>query len=304
MNLPVSFDILSLRSVGVSASALAASLPLDGRTKPSATFIYALLEPCGLPEDSVLRTEDERRIRYIGKSDDPKSRLVMHVWLSKRQRNHRANWIRSLGNRIPVLKIVDEVSMAEWQAIEAAYIDYFESEGCCLVNHSRGGEGLGSGKDHPLFGTRRTVSEETRAKLRAAFKRLSPEHLAKFRAAALARRGIKLSQEQRARLSAAKKGIKRTVPISPETRAKLRAAKLGKKRGPMPSEWRDKLRLAKSGKPMSEDTKRKIGQANSGMRSYWFGRTKSSEHRAKLSATMKGNRNSCSNLTMNDETSH
>lgn len=298
MKLPVHSDILTLRSVGASASALAASYPLDGRTKPSATFIYALLEPCGVAEDSILRPADEHRIRYIGKSDDPKSRLVMHVWLSKRQRNHRANWIRSLGNRIPVLKIVDEVLMAEWQAIEAAYIDYFKAEGCFLVNNTLGGEGLGSGKDHPLFGKRLVVSEETRAKLRTAFKRLSPDQLAKFRAARLARRGVKLSLEHRAHLSAAKKGVKRTTPISTDTIAKMRASKLGKKRGPMSPEWRERMRLAKLGRRLSEETKRKIGQANSGMRGYWFGRTKSSEHRAKLSAAMKGNRNACSNQTM------
>lgn len=48
------------------------------------TFIYTLKDPI----------TDE--IRYVGKSDDPKNRLVEHLKKSKYNKTHKNNWIISL----------------------------------------------------------------------------------------------------------------------------------------------------------------------------------------------------------------
>ncbi len=99
--------------------------PLEALRNENTTFIYALLHP---------RT---REIRYIGKADDPDDRLRKHV-NRRLAKSHKDNWVNSLraeGQR-PVLEIIDEVLQTEWQAAEAAYIQFYRDEGCDLVNSS------------------------------------------------------------------------------------------------------------------------------------------------------------------------
>lgn len=89
------------------------------------TFIYALVDP---------RT---REIRYIGKSNDPKTRWQHHVWDSKREKCHRSHWIRSLLSQElePILEIIDEVLDSEWQAAECAYVAFYRDELGCDLGH-------------------------------------------------------------------------------------------------------------------------------------------------------------------------
>ena len=114
----------------------------------------------------------------------------------------------------------------------------------------------------------REVKPETREKIRAALKDKpgiphSEETKAKMSASHKARdrsgiQGRPQSAESRAKISAKLKG----KTVSAETGEKIRQAKLGKK---MSAETRAKLsemRRGKKRKPTSEETKRKIGEAN------------------------------------------
>lgn len=163
------------------------------------------------------------------------------MWDNKRERTHKANWIRSLlAERLePTLEIVDEVAHSEWQAAEAAYILFFKEQGCDLVNTTPGGEGSGSGQAHPRYGAKH--SEVTRSKMVSAWKRRKPfsaETRAKMGAA---HKGLRQSDQARAKLSASKIGDKNPQfgkRPSPETLAKRSAALKGKVKS---EEWRAKL---------------------------------------------------------------
>lgn len=80
-------------------------------------------------------------------------------------------------------------------------------------------------------------------------------------------KGRALSEEQRRKLSDAKKGHK----VSEETKLKISNAMAGKKRA-----------------PRSEETKRKISEAQLGQKSHWFGKHQTEETKNKISGTLKG----------------
>jgi GIY-YIG catalytic domain/NUMOD3 motif len=213
------------------------------------TFIYALCEP------------DTGTIRYIGKADNPDDRLLKHITNLNRERNHKANWIRSLltkGQR-PTVQIIDTVLRSEWKAAEAAYIEFYREQGFKLVNNTRGGEGFASGRDHPRCWRGKQMSEEHRRKLSNALKgrRKSPEHAAKVGAA---HRGKKHSEEAIQRMRVAHAG---TV-ISQETRLKMSEARRGRPN---------------------------TGHFSKGEKHPSFGRPLSAEHRAKISASRIGELN-------------
>lgn len=121
----------------------------------SSTYIYALSDPL---------TPD--KIRYVGKSNDPKHRLQNHrIPLALTKTHHRANWIRSLEGRKPVLRILATVSMAGWERHERAWITRLRNAGHDLVNTVRGGEG---GATYGHLG--RKHSEETKRRISEAKK--------------------------------------------------------------------------------------------------------------------------------------
>lgn len=231
------------------------------------TFIYSLLDPM------------TKKIRYIGKADNPESRLLRHINRCNTDKNHNANWIRSLiskGMR-PIMEIIDEVLHSEWRAAEAAYIIFYQEEGCSLVNALPGGQGFGSEQDHPFFG--KTFSAEVRARMSAGLKgkKKSPEHCAKVSAAL---KGKKASPETRAKLSATHRGIK----LSREHRARISAAHRGDKHHyygkKLSPEHCAKLSVAHRGIIQSPETRAKLSKANKG-------RKHSVESRAKMSALRK-----------------
>jgi hypothetical protein len=99
--------------------------------------------------------------------------------------------------------------------------------------------------------------------------------------------GIRFSDETKKKMSDARKGKSR----SPETIEKIRKSHLGKKHT---DETKKKLSEKRSGekrKPLSEETKRKIGEAN---RRWMTGRVMSDETKKKISETMKVVRRQCS----------
>lgn len=96
-------------------------------------YIYGLADPNTL------------RIRYVGKSNNPKERLTGH--LSERSlhtKNEKNAWLRSLleqGLR-PVLIILQEITHGCWAEAERAWICILRMQGCKLTNTSDGGEGI------------------------------------------------------------------------------------------------------------------------------------------------------------------
>lgn len=93
-----------------------------------------------------------------------------------------------------------------------------------------------------------------------------------------------MSEETRQRMIAALKGR----PVTEETRQKLRKANIGKKNNPITKETRVKMRAAHVGKTLTEEHRRKIGDANRGKTSHNKGKRLSEETRHKISNALMG----------------
>ena len=145
------------------------------------TFIYSLSDP---------RTG---HVRYIGKSNNPKRRLVgghLPSIHDKRNKTKKRSWLKNVidsGNR-PILEIIDVVSCEEWEFWESYYISLYRSWGFNLTNLTNGGGGsLGGswnkGRRHSVETIekikerrkhqkviRRVINEKEREKCREAIK--------------------------------------------------------------------------------------------------------------------------------------
>jgi len=91
------------------------------------TFIYALKDPISF------------EIRYVGKSNNPKSRFNKHIGEARRNpNNHRLCWIKGLldNNLKPILEILEEIEFNKWQEREIFYISTLPN----LTNTLPGGE--------------------------------------------------------------------------------------------------------------------------------------------------------------------
>jgi len=217
-------------------------------------FIYALVDP---------RT---REVRYVGKANEPSSRLRVHIRSGDLASfSPRERWIGGLAffDLEPELLLLEETDT--WQEAERRWIALFRAISCDLTNSTDGGEGVRSGRHSP----------ETRAKIADALRgrKYPPERVAR---SAAGRRGLPLSAATRAKMSAARRGVKR----SPETVAKMRAANLGKK---LSVEHRAKIGVASLGRIPSPEARAKMSAAR-------LGKTRgpmSVEQKAKISAAMR-----------------
>ena len=120
------------------------------------TFIYTLEHP----------TTGE--IRYVGKSNNPKTRLNSHIWDSKQQeKTYKNDWVKSLLNQNlkPLITILDEIPTSEWRFWEMHYIALFKSWGLRLVNGTDGGDGFPDGQVPWNKGLKNCYSEEHIKKL-------------------------------------------------------------------------------------------------------------------------------------------
>ncbi len=128
------------------------------------TFIYTLKDPI----------TDE--IRYVGKSDDPKNRLVEHLKKSKYTKTHKNNWIISLLDKDlkPILEILDVVDTDNWGFWEKYWISQLRTWGFKLTNISEGGDGGNFGvecnKKISLKLKSRVFSEVTLEKMKSSAK--------------------------------------------------------------------------------------------------------------------------------------
>ena len=180
-------------------------------------IIYALCEP------------GTRTIRYIGMTTVGTSRrLRQHCKESSRLRGtYLGNWLRSLGEKIPSLIILSEVPQELWEDEEARYIKAARCLGMNLVNATEGGEGLVN------------PSPEVREKM------------------SLARKGKKLTDETRRRMSVARTGIGN--PNFGKVRSESHCAAIRRAR-------------ANSG-PLSLEHKKAISDSQRGEKNHCFGKT-------------------------------
>jgi hypothetical protein len=187
---------------------------------PETTFIYALMDP------------RDKRVRYVGKADNPRRRLHRH--LSSRAKCHRTHWLTQLKDAglKPILNILREVPYAEWTYWEQYFIQLYR-ETSALTNATDGGEGSHGLKQRPASNLKnrlahlgRTVSDETRLKMSVTLTGRPSNH----------------------------KGKKH----SPEAIEKMRAAHSGKVQS---EETKRKRSESMKGKPKSEEHRRKISEA-------------------------------------------
>lgn len=153
----------------------------------------------------------DRRIRYIGKSNQPVARIYHHIHAAVRGRSahHTGRWIRKLARagRKPKLRVLSWVAAdQDWRAVERETIAKALAKGWPLTNQSAGGDGVEF----------LDPSDEARAKAARAAG-FTPEVCARMS------RGIKSAwadPEKRARIVAAQKA----AAADPIRRAALAAA--------------------------------------------------------------------------------
>jgi hypothetical protein len=86
---------------------------------------------------------DGDKIRYIGKSDNPKTRKIRHITESKNDKTntYKNNWIKKMINegKDIGLKIIEEVNYDEWEDKEKYWIKFYGLDN--LTNTTSGGLG-------------------------------------------------------------------------------------------------------------------------------------------------------------------
>lgn len=164
--------------------------------------------------------------------------------MAHKERSHKAAIIRSIRSRgleLHKRKLAENLSRQDAIELEIFLIEIIgRSPNGPLSNITAGGEG----SIDPL--------PETRKKLSDLAKRERPS-----------RRGVPLSPERRAQISASLRGRPKK-PFSEEHRRKIAQSQLGKKRGPPSPETKEKLSIANGGKSHrvgwhhTEETRKKI----------------------------------------------
>lgn len=103
-------------------------------------------------------------VRYLGKSNNPFKRLIVHTSTAGNTKSHKNSWILSLREQglKPTMDLLDEVPVTEWQFWEREYIRVFRAIGIKLINGTDGGEGNLGG--HASEATRRKMSETHKAR--------------------------------------------------------------------------------------------------------------------------------------------
>lgn len=171
------------------------------------TFLYCLCE------------SGTRTVRYVGKSDNPKRRLGNHLTAARKGKDtYACRWLRQVlaqGAR-PELFIIGEIPISGWEDYEKNAIAAARALGMAVTNTTDGGDGVVNpsqearekhrqkmlgrippNKGKPMSAAqRKMVGDFHRGKPR-------PKHAEWLKNNGLARRGLKRSEEQLVRLSAA-----------------------------------------------------------------------------------------------------
>lgn len=156
----------------------------------------------------VLKDPRTNIIRYVGKTCNLKKRYNSHCCIKSlnKESNHRKYWLTSIikAGYLPIMEPIEECG-DDWQEREIYWIKYYKDLGLNLVNSTDGGDGS------KYF----QMSEAVKAKISSS------------------KKGIKLSEETRKRMSIAQKGkskAKWKYPrvFSEEHKNKLKLAAKGK----------------------------------------------------------------------------
>ena len=199
--------------------------------------IYALIDP---------RTNE---IRYVGKTDDLKTRIRRHN--TEKGKDHRYYWIHQLHQcgLKPEVIILEVVTKENWQERERYWISFYRDQGARLVNIADGGNGAPGVKPslETLFKMSESMKKSWIGRPRV---KITEEHRKVF-----TMEGRKHTPETKLKMSVASKGVKK----SPEAIEHIRKAKTGAKYGPISEEKREKLRVQKLGErnPMAKLTHEK-----------------------------------------------
>lgn len=95
-------------------------------------YIYALVDPVS------------RKIRYIGRTNDPQRRLQQHLGNYHRKDSYCQRWIQSVlkQGKKPRLRIIEECDEDVWRDREQYWIAFYRAKGYLLTNITDGGDGV------------------------------------------------------------------------------------------------------------------------------------------------------------------
>lgn len=167
----------------------------------------------------ALRDPRDNEIRYIGITNNLKRRLGWHMRKSKELHRYSSRWIKGLidAGHAPLIETLEIVdSQSEAYAAEKRWIQHGIEQGWRLTNHTEGGEGTPG--LHWTDEQKQAFSEQKKG--------------AKFSDAHRAA----LSLAQKERLERGEPHVRTGLKHSPETIEKMRLAKIGKT---MPDETKE-----------------------------------------------------------------
>lgn len=97
--------------------------------KTDIAYIYTLIDP------------ETNKVRYVGKTINPKNRLRGHITESRRTNNYRCNWIRGLMKRglTPIFNILEICPLQNFEEREAYHISLYDFNQ--LTNSDERGQG-------------------------------------------------------------------------------------------------------------------------------------------------------------------
>lgn len=208
-----------------------------------------------------LASSEDGKLRYIGQTTGKLTRRLIHHHYDAKKLGtiHKSNWIRSVITRGFEVLIFPIEENAPWGEAEIRWIAHHRAAGVDLVNTTAGGEGV--------VGYVRTLEQRQ-------------AHGARMRGRQSPRKGVKLSEETRAKLSAVQQG----KVISESTRAKISAALKGRIKTP---EHIEKIAAANRKPPppplTDEQIAAKKAQKFANYSAASKGRVASAEHKARIS---------------------
>lgn len=92
----------------------------------------------------------KNKVRYVGKTDNPKHRLWMHIYHGRKQsyKTHLGSWLNLLvknGEKVELIVIENDLTKIQSTQREIYWIKELMLRGHKLVNSHDGGEGFGTG---------------------------------------------------------------------------------------------------------------------------------------------------------------